>query len=256
MKQVQRILLSTLLILISFVVYQQKTDLVSLRTEVNKQDNFILEMIKLNANADMNVAQSVAKITADVYTKFDLSVLDSCGLVNYGNGSFGFCVVVRSDLILTAGHCIYLEYENLHVIINECSYNVINQWKSDKYDVGFMLLDVGDRSLIPISFGSMPNILDVVYLIGSPYNKIYSNTITKGVISKLKVDISLYNTKWIDLIQTDAEGAPGSSGGPLFNSDGQIIGICVTGPNPGGGVTCCAPVIQIKEALEDRDKCN
>ncbi|GAG70301.1 unnamed protein product, partial [marine sediment metagenome] len=48
-----------------------------------------------------------------------------------------------------------------------------------------------------------------------------------------------------------AEGAHGSSGGPLLNKLGRIIGICVTGPVPGGGVTLCVSVVDIQVALEE-----
>lgn len=89
-------------------------------------------------------------------------------------------------------------------------------------------------------------------LVGTPYNIDFCGSITKGVVSSIGRNIGM----WVDLIQTDAEGAPGSSGGPLLNTAFEIIGICVFGPNPGGGVVLCVPVTNIRLALEEYDAKN
>lgn len=172
---------------------------------------------------------------------FTDQVLDSCGIVTNGRG-YGSCVAIGPDLLLTAGHCVGIN--GAWVEVGDVRHKIIEEWVSDTYDVGFLRID----GVLPyIEFGPIPKLLDVVYLVGTPYDSIFVNTITKGIMSHLDRDI--WDEK--DLIQTDAEGAPGSSGGPLFNISGQIVGICVNGAIPGGGVTVCVSVTDIRAALKE-----
>lgn len=175
----------------------------------------------------------------ELYKEFDLNVLDACGIITDGFGH-GSCVAIDEDLILTAGHC--LDHGELWVEINERKFDILEQWTSEKYDIGFVRID-GKVPFVRLatSFG----LLDEVYLIGAPYDTKLRNSITKGIVSAF--GRNMYGREC--LIQVDAEGAPGSSGCPLLNIDGEIIGICVAGPNPGGGVTLCIPVWQVRSAL-------
>lgn len=174
---------------------------------------------------------------------FTVAVLDSCGIVT-NRQSYGSIVAIGPDLLLTAGHCI--DYPGGWVEIRGVRYEIVEQWVSEGYDIGFIRID----GVLPyIELGEMPSLLDEVYLVGSPYAPSLVNSIMKGIISHLDRDI----WQWEDLIQTDAEGAPGSSGGPLFDISGQVVGICVTGIVPGGGITLCVPVTDIRVALREYD---
>ncbi len=59
---------------------------------------------------------------------------------------------------------------------------------------------------------------ELVLSVGTPVSKEYSNTVTLGMISRIQDD----------LIQHDAAVNPGSSGGPLFNINGELIGLNVS----------------------------
>ena len=73
---------------------------------------------------------------------------------------------------------------------------------------------------------------DTVFAIGAPLDSsIYSNSVTRGVLSgkDREVEVSTNNSyvsDWImQVLQTDAAINSGNSGGPLCNSNGQVIGI-------------------------------
>lgn len=63
-----------------------------------------------------------------------------------------------------------------------------------------------------------------VIAIGSPEGSEYASTVTQGIISSPSRRIT-YNSNQMTVIQTDAAINSGNSGGPLVNSDGQVIGI-------------------------------
>ncbi|MHC4867693.1 MAG: S1C family serine protease [Planctomycetota bacterium] len=177
-----------------------------------------------------------------------LTSLSSCGIIR-GERGHGSCVVIAPDLLLTAGHCV--KRPLLHAEIDEQIYEVVEQWGDDEYDVGFVRVDCNvPLRPVPLNLGSRLAPLDSVYLISSPYRPELCQSITAGIVSHTdrtcpEPGCFLHR----HLIQTDAEAAPGSSGGPLLDTDGNIVGICVEGEVPGGGAIFCVPAAHIHEAL-------
>ena len=70
-----------------------------------------------------------------------------------------------------------------------------------------------------------------VVAIGNPFG--LGNTVTAGIVSALGRDIQ--SGPFDDYIQTDAAINQGNSGGPLFNADGQVVGINTAIVSPTGG---------------------
>ena len=60
-----------------------------------------------------------------------------------------------------------------------------------------------------------------VLAIGSPFG--FDHTVTAGIVSA--IGRSLPNENYVPFIQTDVAINPGNSGGPLFNMDGEVIGV-------------------------------
>jgi serine protease Do len=88
--------------------------------------------------------------------------------------------------------------------------------------------------------------------IGSPFG--LEHTVTVGVISAKRQNVSVEGRNYADLIQTDASINPGNSGGPLVNVYGEVIGINVAIFTPSGGfvgVGFAIPINKAKEVLAD-----
>ena len=124
---------------------------------------------------------------------------------------------------------------NAHVIGNSRAYAVnIVMNNGDKHQakiVGFdtwtdlAVLKIDAKDLKAVTFGDSEKIKigDDVIAVGSPGGEKFQNTLTRGVISAVDRELSV--NKNVRYIQSDAAISPGSSGGPLCNIYGQVIGI-------------------------------
>ncbi|HLB18463.1 MAG TPA: trypsin-like peptidase domain-containing protein [Gaiellaceae bacterium] len=98
-------------------------------------------------------------------------------------------------------------------------------------DVGLLRLQPHAHSLTPVPLGDSAavDVGEPVAAIGSPLGSdIGVNTLTVGVVSAIhrSIDaITVRKYKVVDAIQTDAPITHGSSGGPLFDARGRVIGI-------------------------------
>ena len=93
-------------------------------------------------------------------------------------------------------------------------------------DLAVLQLPGSDYPYLPLNSGASPRVGDWVIAIGNALALPGGPTVTVGVISALgrsldvSPEITLYN-----LIQTDTVMNPGSSGGPLLNLNGELVGI-------------------------------
>ena len=88
----------------------------------------------------------------------------------------------------------------------------------------------------PVKFGDSDKarVGDWVVAIGNPFG--LGGTVTSGIISARNRDINL--TRYDDFIQTDASINQGNSGGPLFNLNGDVVGIntAIIAPGQSGSI--------------------
>ena len=134
-------------------------------------------------------------------------------------------VVHESGYLITNAHVIK-EAEKVKAIFNNGDEFPCTIIKSDETKDLALLKIQSDKTLPFVHLGSSDDLMigETVVAIGNPYG--YSNTLTTGVISAIGRDIAVQKGLWLrGLIQTDAPINPGNSGGPLFNINGDLIGI-------------------------------
>ena len=168
-------------------------------------------------------------------------------------------------LVRAAGQPNFLVLTNNHVIaqasaekitINLADGRIFHPsrvWADPESDVAMLRLDVVDN-LPSASLGDSDRarVGQWVLAIGSPFG--LNQTVTHGIVSaKGRGQISLGSTIRIkDFLQTDAAINPGSSGGPLVNLDGEVIGInTAIASHSGGnsGVAFSIPINLVKRVM-------
>ena len=113
----------------------------------------------------------------------------------------------------------------IHVTTNDGkTYNAHYITGDDKNDLAFIKIDAGTAfpfiSLDDIS----PNLLgQTVIVVGNAVG--YGSSISRGVLSAVKRDITVDETDYKGLVQTDAAINPGNSGGPVIDLSGRLVGI-------------------------------
>ena len=93
-----------------------------------------------------------------------------------------------------------------------------------KRDLAFIKID-SDKPLPFVNLQDIsPNLLgQTVLVVGNALG--YGSSISRGVLSGAKRDITIDNVDYHDLLQTDAAINPGNSGGPLIDLSGRLVGI-------------------------------
>ncbi len=138
----------------------------------------------------------------------------------YALGS-GF-IIDEKGIVITNNHVIQ-GAEDILVRVNgdeEFKAKIIG--KDPLSDIAVLQIEA-EQKFIPVKFGDSDKsrIGDWVIAIGNPFG--LGGTVTSGIISARNRSIGL--ARYEDFIQTDASINQGNSGGPLFNMDGDVIGI-------------------------------
>jgi len=112
-----------------------------------------------------------------------------------------------------------------------------------------LLKVVTDRSLPYASFGDSGTVKvgQWVLAVGNPFG--LDRTVTLGVVSGMGRD-NMNLSRYENFIQTDASINPGNSGGPLFNMQGQIIGINTAIINFAQGIGFAIPSNMTKQVIQ------
>jgi serine protease Do len=119
-----------------------------------------------------------------------------------------------------------------------------------KTDVAVLKIDAKNLPVVPIGNSRNLQVGEWVLAIGSPFG--LESTVTAGVVSA--TGRSLPNDGNVPFIQTDVAVNPGNSGGPLFNTRGEVVGINSQIYSQTGGYQGLSFAIPIDVAVRIKDQ--
>ena len=120
----------------------------------------------------------------------------------------------------------------------------------ERTDVALLKIDGHDLPTVKIGDSEKLQVGEWVLAIGSPFGLDY--TATQGIVSA--VGRSLPNDAYIPFIQTDVAVNPGNSGGPLFNTEGEVVGINSQIVSNTGGYMGLSFAVPIRVAMKVADE--
>ena len=141
-------------------------------------------------------------------------------------------IINKNGTVITNNHVIN-NADDIVVKVGDKEYKAKIIGADPYADVAVLKIDSKDI-FKPVKFGDSDKarVGDWVIAIGNPFG--LGGTVTSGIISARNRDINL--TRYDDFIQTDASINQGNSGGPLFNLNGDVIGVNTAIIGQGGSV--------------------
>ena len=145
----------------------------------------------------------------------------------------GFVIDAKEGIIITNNHVIDGADEIIANFNDGTKLKAELIGKDPKADLAVLRVKPAKKPLVAVPFGSSTKIKtgDWVMAIGNPFG--LGGSVTVGIISAKQRDIN--SGPYDEFLQTDAAINKGNSGGPLFNMDGEVIGINTAIISPSGG---------------------
>jgi serine protease Do len=169
------------------------------------------------------------------------------GELVYGAGS-GF-IVSPDGVILTNAHVVRDADEVTVKLQDRREFRAKVLGSDPKTDVAVLKIDAKNLPVVPIGNTRNLQVGEWVLAIGSPYG--LDSTVTAGVVSAKGRNI---DQNGVQFIQTDVAVNPGNSGGPLFNTRGEVVGINSQIYSQTGGYQGLSFAIPIDVAVRIKDQ--
>lgn len=157
------------------------------------------------------------------------------------------CVIDKSGIILTSAHVLDTGKNIIVTTYNGQNFEAkVIKYFGEKQDIALLKINPNSElKTVKLGDSAKVQVGQKVWAIGNPFG--FNGTLTQGIVSR----IDYVKNK----IQTDAAINPGSSGGPLVNKDGEIIGINQAIYNPDNnisniGIGFAIPINLVKEYLK------
>ena len=183
------------------------------------------------------------------------SVIPQAPLIKGGLGSG--IVISKKGLIMTAAHVVQDADEVVVHFLDgtKVSAKVVNS--SLQADVSLLKLDRVPDNLHVIELGDSDRVSigDMVFVVGAPYG--VEHTLTVGYLSGRRQSVGVCRQLTpIEFLQTDAAINMGNSGGPMFNMNGELIGIVshiLTRSGGSEGLGFAISINTAKELLSEKE---
>lgn len=136
--------------------------------------------------------------------------------------SLGSGFIISEDGYLLTNHHVVKNAEEIIVRFQdrrELKATLIGS--DERTDVALLKVDAKGLPVVKLGASKKLKVGEWVFAIGSPFG--FDSTVTAGIVSAK--GRSLPKENYVPFIQTDVAINPGNSGGPLFNMDGEVVGI-------------------------------
>ncbi|MDI1246177.1 MAG: Do family serine endopeptidase [Rhodoferax sp.] len=165
-----------------------------------------------------------------------------------GQGS-GF-IISADGIILTNAHVVADAKEVMVKLTDRREFQAKVIGSDAKTDVAVLKIDANHLPTVPLGNTRDLKVGEWVLAIGSPFG--FENSVTAGVVSAK--GRSLPDDSFVPFIQTDVAVNPGNSGGPLFNTRGEVVGINSQIYSRSGGYQGLSFAIPIELATRVKDQ--
>ena len=143
-------------------------------------------------------------------------------------------IIKENGTVITNNHVI-AGADDILVKVNSKEYKAKVIGADPYMDIAVLKMETKEK-FSPVKFGDSDKarVGDWVVAIGNPFG--LGGTVTSGIVSARNRDIGM--TRYDDFIQTDASINQGNSGGPLFNLQGEVVGIntAIIAPGRSGSI--------------------
>ncbi len=203
-----------------------------------------------------NIRQEDALSLQEIYERnFPSTVSISCVLTN-GSTNGGSGVILSEDgYLVTNAHVVSGASSMVVRLSDNREYAASLVGMDDVSDLAVLKIQAEGLSAAQFGDSGALRVGDSVCAIGDPLGIEFRGTFTDGIISAINRDVVM-DGRVMNLIQTNAALNSGSSGGPLINCYGQVVGINVmkigTFTNAAGveGIGFAIPSATVKEVVE------
>jgi len=167
----------------------------------------------------------------------------------YRQNSLGSGFIISDDgFILTNNHVVARADKIKVKLSNGKEYDAEVKGKDPNTDLALIKIKAEEKlPRVVLGDSDKLRVGDWVFAIGNPFG--LDHTVTAGIVSAKGRVIGA--GPYDNFIQTDASINPGNSGGPLFNLDGEVVGINTAIVAQGQGIGFAVPVNLAKDILKD-----
>jgi serine protease Do len=170
------------------------------------------------------------------------------GIIQRGLGS-GF-IVSGDGYIMTNAHVVDGATEVMVKLTDRREFRAKVIGSDKRSDIAVIKIDAKNLPVVSLGSAEKVSVGEWVVAIGSPFG--FDNTVTAGIISAKAR--SLPNDSITPFLQTDVPVNPGNSGGPLFNLNGEVVGINSQIFSESGGFQGISFAIPIDIAINVKDQ--
>lgn len=167
-----------------------------------------------------------------------------------GQGMGSGFIISAEGHILTNAHVVDGASEVTVTLSDEREFTAKVVGADRRTDVALLKIDATGLPAARLGDPAGTRVGDWVAALGAPFG--FTQTLTAGIVSAKSR--ALPNEAYVPFIQTDAALNPGNSGGPLLNTQGEVIGISSQIYSPNGGYAGLSFAIPIDVAVKVKDQ--